>query len=293
MTYPINTRRSVGPPGTIHNRRALVNSLWITRMHLRMELSGANIPEIWGQQPHLRQGRNSRPQGRWPIIRPAQQVEAGVARPTVFAAVGPKPTLLKLVVDYATTGDDAHIPVAERTWSREALEAVDPPMLAAGSCGTGAAGAIPGCSTTAARARSLPALQSPCGGCRTPVRGGGDCGLALVLRVAAEHNRRVLGQRRGRARAGPPDPGLRLPRLAGPRARDVTQAGCRCVPTPSSRSPEKARAGHLHARGRRGRVASPAGCPAPVPGSRDDAEARQMTGVKVGYGTDLHLGRHG
>src|SRR5215831_2987523 len=47
--------------------------------------------------------------------------EAGVARPTVFAAVGPKPTLLKLVVDYATTGDDDRIPVVERTWSREAL----------------------------------------------------------------------------------------------------------------------------------------------------------------------------
>jgi AcrR family transcriptional regulator len=54
--------------------------------------------------------------------------EAGVARPTVFAAVGPKPTLLKLVVDYATTGDDAQVPVAERTWSREALEAGDPAM---------------------------------------------------------------------------------------------------------------------------------------------------------------------
>ena len=54
--------------------------------------------------------------------------EAGVARPTVFAAVGPKPTLLKLVVDHATTGDDAHIPVAERAWSREALEAEDPAM---------------------------------------------------------------------------------------------------------------------------------------------------------------------
>ena len=50
---------------------------------------------------------------------------AGVARPTVFAAVGPKPALLKLVVDYATTGDDARVPVAERTWSREALEATD------------------------------------------------------------------------------------------------------------------------------------------------------------------------
>jgi AcrR family transcriptional regulator len=53
---------------------------------------------------------------------------AGVARPTVFAAVGPKPTVLKLVVDHATTGDDAPIPVAERPWSREALEAEDPAM---------------------------------------------------------------------------------------------------------------------------------------------------------------------
>jgi AcrR family transcriptional regulator len=52
--------------------------------------------------------------------------EAGVARPTVFAAVGPKPTMLKLVVDHATTGDDAPIPVAERAWSREALDAKDP-----------------------------------------------------------------------------------------------------------------------------------------------------------------------
>jgi len=52
--------------------------------------------------------------------------EAGVARPTVFAAVGSKPTILKLVVDHATTGDDAPIPVAERAWSREALDADDP-----------------------------------------------------------------------------------------------------------------------------------------------------------------------
>jgi AcrR family transcriptional regulator len=51
--------------------------------------------------------------------------QAGVARPTVFAAVGPKPTMLKLVVDHATTGDDAPIPVAERSWSREALDADD------------------------------------------------------------------------------------------------------------------------------------------------------------------------
>jgi AcrR family transcriptional regulator len=51
--------------------------------------------------------------------------QAGVARPTVFAAVGPKSTMLKLVVDHATTGDDAPIPVAERSWSREALDADD------------------------------------------------------------------------------------------------------------------------------------------------------------------------
>ena len=52
--------------------------------------------------------------------------EAGVARPTVFTAVGPKPTMLKLVVDHATTGDDAPIPVAERAWAREALDSEDP-----------------------------------------------------------------------------------------------------------------------------------------------------------------------
>jgi AcrR family transcriptional regulator len=52
--------------------------------------------------------------------------EAGVARPTVFAAVGPKPTMLKLVVDHATTGDDAPISVAERPWAQEALDAEDP-----------------------------------------------------------------------------------------------------------------------------------------------------------------------
>jgi AcrR family transcriptional regulator len=51
---------------------------------------------------------------------------AGVARPTVFAAVGSKPTMLKLVVDHATTGDDAPIPVAERAWAREALDSEDP-----------------------------------------------------------------------------------------------------------------------------------------------------------------------
>lgn len=52
--------------------------------------------------------------------------EAGVARPTVFAAVGPKPLVLKLVVDQAISGDDAPVVVAERPWSQEAVQAEDP-----------------------------------------------------------------------------------------------------------------------------------------------------------------------
>lgn len=51
--------------------------------------------------------------------------EAGVARPTVFAAVGSKPAILKLVVDQAFVGDDAPVPVAERSWFQEALDEPD------------------------------------------------------------------------------------------------------------------------------------------------------------------------
>lgn len=51
--------------------------------------------------------------------------EAGVARPTVFAAVGPKPVILKTVVDRAMVGDDVPIPVADRAWFREALDEPD------------------------------------------------------------------------------------------------------------------------------------------------------------------------
>ena len=52
--------------------------------------------------------------------------EAGVARPTVFAAVGPKPTILKAVVDQAMAGDDAPVPIAGRPWFQEALDEPDP-----------------------------------------------------------------------------------------------------------------------------------------------------------------------
>ena len=52
--------------------------------------------------------------------------EAGVARPTIFTAVGPKATILRLVVDQALAGDDAPVPIAQRPWWREAVEEPDP-----------------------------------------------------------------------------------------------------------------------------------------------------------------------
>ena len=52
--------------------------------------------------------------------------EAGVARPTIFTAVGPKATILRLVVDHALAGDDAPVPIAQRPWWREAIEEPDP-----------------------------------------------------------------------------------------------------------------------------------------------------------------------
>lgn len=50
---------------------------------------------------------------------------AGVARPTVFSAVGPKPVILRKVVDHAIAGDDAPVPVSEREWWRAAVEEPD------------------------------------------------------------------------------------------------------------------------------------------------------------------------
>jgi AcrR family transcriptional regulator len=52
--------------------------------------------------------------------------QAGVARPTVFTAVGPKPVILRTVVDQALVGDDAPVPIAERPWWREAIDEPDP-----------------------------------------------------------------------------------------------------------------------------------------------------------------------
>jgi AcrR family transcriptional regulator len=51
--------------------------------------------------------------------------EAGVARPTIFTAVGPKATILRRVVDRALAGDDAPVPIAQRSWWREAIDEPD------------------------------------------------------------------------------------------------------------------------------------------------------------------------
>jgi AcrR family transcriptional regulator len=51
---------------------------------------------------------------------------AGVARPTVFAAVGSKPAILKAVIDRAMAGDEAPVAVADRAWYREAISEPDP-----------------------------------------------------------------------------------------------------------------------------------------------------------------------
>jgi TetR/AcrR family transcriptional regulator, regulator of autoinduction and epiphytic fitness len=51
---------------------------------------------------------------------------AGVARPTVFSAVGTKPAILKAVIDQAFAGDELPAAVADRSWFKEAFEEQDP-----------------------------------------------------------------------------------------------------------------------------------------------------------------------
>jgi AcrR family transcriptional regulator len=51
---------------------------------------------------------------------------AGVARPTVFSAVGSKPAILKAVIDRAMAGDEAPVAVADRRWYHEAINESDP-----------------------------------------------------------------------------------------------------------------------------------------------------------------------
>src|SRR5262245_39580123 len=51
---------------------------------------------------------------------------AGVARPTVFAAFGSKPALLRRVLDEALAGDDAPVAVADRPWFTPVWDATTP-----------------------------------------------------------------------------------------------------------------------------------------------------------------------
>jgi AcrR family transcriptional regulator len=54
---------------------------------------------------------------------------AGVARPTVFTAVGGKSVLLKEVVDRALAGDDEAMPVSRRPWFRAMIDEPDPAQM--------------------------------------------------------------------------------------------------------------------------------------------------------------------
>ncbi len=51
---------------------------------------------------------------------------AGIARPTVTAAFGSKPALLRQIVDEALAGDDDPVPVAQRPWFAPVWQAADP-----------------------------------------------------------------------------------------------------------------------------------------------------------------------
>ncbi len=57
---------------------------------------------------------------------------AGVARPTVTAAFGSKPALLREVLDQALAGDDEPVPVAERPWFSPVWESRTPRDALAG-----------------------------------------------------------------------------------------------------------------------------------------------------------------
>lgn len=60
---------------------------------------------------------------------------AGVARPTVAAAFGSKPALLRQVVDEALAGDDEPVPVAQRSWFAPVWRASRPEAVLAAYAG--------------------------------------------------------------------------------------------------------------------------------------------------------------
>lgn len=52
--------------------------------------------------------------------------EAAVALDTVYAAVGPKPTLFRRLIEAAPSGEDAPVPAEERAYVREVRAEPDP-----------------------------------------------------------------------------------------------------------------------------------------------------------------------
>ena len=109
---------------------------------------------------------------------------AGVARPTVAAAFGSKPALLRRVLDEALAGDDEPVPVAQRPWFAPVWEA------------TTAAGALDAyagvCTVIAQRAARLfevvrrAAGDSPeCAELWTTLAANRRAGAAMVARHAA------------------------------------------------------------------------------------------------------------
>jgi AcrR family transcriptional regulator len=67
--------------------------------------------------------------GYTPTSLAAVAAEAGVARPTVFAAFGSKAALLRQVLDEALAGDDEPVPVAQRPWFQPVWDATAPPEV--------------------------------------------------------------------------------------------------------------------------------------------------------------------
>ena len=85
---------------------------------------------------------------------------AAVAVPTVEAAFGTKARLLKAVIDSATAGDDAPVPMLERAWAARVRAASDASAAAAEFAGT--------LTASAQRAAGCCRRVSPCrlGWCR-------------------------------------------------------------------------------------------------------------------------------
>jgi len=72
---------------------------------------------------------------------------AGIARPTVTAAFGSKPALLRQIVDEALAGDDDPVPVAQRPWFAPVWQAADPRAVLVAYAGV--------CSTIGSRAAQI------------------------------------------------------------------------------------------------------------------------------------------